>query len=80
MSIVARGGLVGLVLRFAGRLRFPYLFALTAIMFVVNLFVPDAVPFADEILMGLLTVLLASIRKRRDPADESQAGTGSGPK
>jgi hypothetical protein len=72
MSIVARGGLVGLVLRFAGRLRFPYLFALTAIMFVVNLFVPDAVPFADEILMGLLTVLLASIRKRRDPADESQ--------
>ena len=52
MSIVARGGLVGLVLRFAGRLRFPYLFALTAIMFVVNLFVPDAVPFADEILMG----------------------------
>ena len=72
MSIVARGGLVGLVLRFAGRLRFPYLVALTAIMFVVNLFVPDAVPFADEILIGLLTVLLASIRKRRDPADESQ--------
>ncbi len=80
MSIVARGGLVGLVLRFAGRLRFPYLFALTAIMFVVNLFVPDAVPFADEILMGLLTVLLASIRKRRDPADESQAGIDSGSK
>jgi len=64
------------VLRFAGRLRFPYLFALTAIMFVVNLFVPDALPFADEILMGLLTVLLASIRKRRDPAGESKAGSG----
>ncbi len=71
MSLVARGGLVGLVLRFARRLRFPYLFALTAIVFVLNIFVPDAVPFADEILMGLMTVLLGSIRKKRDPASDS---------
>jgi hypothetical protein len=65
MSGMARGGLAGIVLRWASRLRFPYLFLLTAALFVANLFVPDALPMADELLMGLLTLLLASIRKRR---------------
>jgi len=55
----------GPVARWAGRLRFPWLFALTAAVFVVDLIVPDAIPFADEILLGLVTVLLGSWRKRR---------------
>lgn len=80
VSIVARGGIVGFVLRFARRLRFPYLFALTAIVFVIDLFVPDAVPFADEIVIGLVTVLLGSIRKRQDPANASKSPAASGPK
>ena len=33
-----------LLLRFAGRLRFPWLFALTAALFLVNLLVPGKRP------------------------------------
>ena len=58
---LARGGLAGLILRWAGRLRFPYLFGLTMVVFLVNVFVPDALPFADEIVLGLFTVLLGSL-------------------
>lgn len=37
---------------------------LIAVLFVLNLFIPDAVPFADEIIMGLVAALLASLRKK----------------
>ena len=54
-----------LVQRFAGRLRFPQLFLVTLMLFLVDLVIPDLVPFADEILLGLLTVLLARLKDRR---------------
>lgn len=53
------------LLAFAARLRYPWLFALTAGLFVLDLFVPDLVPFFDEILLGLLTLLVGSRKKRR---------------
>jgi hypothetical protein len=62
---IAHGGLAGVSLRWAARLRFPYLFLLTAALFVINIFVPDALPLADELLMGLAALLLASLKKRR---------------
>jgi hypothetical protein len=65
MGKIARGGLAGVILRWAARLRFPYLFLLTAALFVINIFVPDALPLADELLMGLAALLLASLKKRR---------------
>lgn len=72
MGGVARAGLAGVLLRYAAKLRFPYLFVLTALVFVADLAFPDLLPFADEILLGLLTVLFGSWRKRRarppDPA------------
>lgn len=71
----ARGGLAGILVRWASRLRFPWLFALTALVFVVNLFVPDALPFADEILIGLVTVLLGSLRRRGKSAGETSSRT-----
>jgi hypothetical protein len=57
-----------LVTRFAAGLRFPTLFLLVAGLFVLDLLVPDVVPFADEVLLALGTLLLASFRKRREPA------------
>ena len=60
------GGLAGIVLRWASGLRFPWLVLLTALLFVVNLFVPDVLPLADEIIMGLLALILASFRKKPD--------------
>ena len=66
---VGRVGLVGMFMRWAARLRFPYLFALTAVVFVFNLFVPDALPLVDEVIMGLVAALLASLRKRKPPEE-----------
>lgn len=55
---------VPLLLRRAKRLRFPVLFALTTILFVVDLFVPDALPFVDELLLGLGALVLGGLRRK----------------
>ena len=52
------------LLGWARRLRYPTLFKLTALVFVVNVFVPDVIPFVDEILLGLGTLLLANMKDR----------------
>ena len=52
------------LMRFAAGLRFPKLLAITAALFVLDLAIPDMIPFADEILLGLLSLLLASLKKR----------------
>ncbi|MDN5924727.1 MAG: hypothetical protein L0H70_06980 [Xanthomonadales bacterium] len=60
------------LLGFAGRLRFPQLFALTAGLLVLDFIVPDPIPFLDEIVLGLATLLLGSWRKRpRNPSAEN---------
>jgi len=56
-----------LVARFAAGLRFPTLFALAGTLFVLDLLVPDLIPFADEILLALGTLLLGSLRKKAAP-------------
>jgi len=56
-----RGTLLGL----ASRLRFPWLLALTALLFVASLLIPDPLPLLDELVLGLLTLLFAAWRKRR---------------
>ena len=55
------------VMNFLSKLSFPRLFALTAALFAIDLVVPDMIPLADEILLGLGTLLLANWRKRKDP-------------
>jgi hypothetical protein len=51
-------------MRYASGLRFSKLLAITAALFVIDLFFPGMVPFVDEILLGLISLLLASLRKR----------------
>ncbi|NNE04882.1 MAG: hypothetical protein HKO64_05675 [Xanthomonadales bacterium] len=58
------------LLAFASRLRFPQLFLLTAAVFVADVLIPDVLPFVDEVLLGLLTALFASFRKRKDKEPE----------
>jgi hypothetical protein len=63
---MAGPGFVGSWTRRLGeRLRFPHLFLLAAGLFLLDLFVPDFLPFADEIFLALLTVLLGSLRRKR---------------
>ena len=52
------------LMRYAAGLRFPRLLAITAALFVLDLIFPDVVPFVDEILLGLISLLLASLKKR----------------
>ena len=61
---IAKGGVAGVLVRWTSRLRFPYLFFLTLILFIVNLFIPDMVPFADELIMGLVAAVLGSLKNR----------------
>jgi len=51
-------------MRYASTLRFPKLLAVTAALFVIDLLFPDMVPFVDEILLGLISLLFASLRKQ----------------
>lgn len=71
---IARGGLAGAVIRWASKLRFPYLFLLMAVLFCLNLVIPDVVPFADEIIMGLVAALLASLRKKPEVEQSTEQG------
>jgi hypothetical protein len=61
----------GLVTRFAAGLRYPTLFGLVAALFIIDLIVPDLIPFIDEILLALGTLLLGSLRRRRASPLES---------
>jgi hypothetical protein len=75
--MAARPLFVGWLLSRLARLRFPKLFALTAALFALDFLVPDVIPFADEMLLGLATALLGSWRKRqavRPREEASHAG------
>ncbi|MGH0028226.1 MAG: DUF6116 family protein [Myxococcota bacterium] len=61
----ARTPVVGALVAFASRLRFPTLFFVTAALFLVDLAVPDTIPFADEVLLGLGALVLSRWRKER---------------
>lgn len=69
--------LIAPALRWFGRLRFPYLFLLTAGLFIVDALVPDLIPFIDEILLGLGTLLLANFKNRKlDPSAPIEGDPG----
>jgi hypothetical protein len=51
--------------RYVSSLRFPWLLALTALIFAADLILPDAIPFVDEMILGLVTALLATMKKRK---------------
>ena len=55
------------VLGWFGKLSYPRLFLVTAALFVADMLIPDIIPFADELLLGLGTLLLANWKKRKEP-------------
>ncbi len=70
MPATPQGAGKALLGRFASKLRFPQLFALTATLFVLDLLIPDLIPFVDEILLGLATILLGSWKDRREVRED----------
>ena len=65
-----------LIQRFARDLRFPTLFFVTAALFLADLLLPDLIPFVDEMLLALATMLFASLR-RRPPAGTASASASA---
>ena len=55
------------LLAWARRLRYPTLFKLTAALFAISVLLPDPLPFVEEIMLGLGTLLLANWKRRKDP-------------
>ena len=72
MADPPQGSVSGIVGKFASRLRFPQLFTFVLVVFLVDLLIPDAIPFADEILFGLLTVLLGSLKRDGGEEDDTR--------
>ena len=48
------------------RLRSWQLFLVAAALFVADLLIPDPIPFVDEIMLALTTLLLARWKRRRE--------------
>ena len=59
MSVVER------LQRFAGQLKSSTLLLLVTALFVVDLVIPDPLPFVDEIVLGLMTLLISRWQSRR---------------
>lgn len=51
--------------RWASRLRLPWLTAIVGFLFVADLIIPDFIPLADELVLGLATTLLVRWKKER---------------
>jgi hypothetical protein len=60
-------GIKARLMAYLESLRFPWLLLVTSLLFLVNVFVPDAIPFVDEILLALVAVVLGRL-KRKKPA------------
>lgn len=58
---------------FANRLKFKELFLLILALFLLDLVVPDPIPMIDEIILGLLTLLLASLKKEPDINEQTRS-------
>lgn len=57
------------VRRFLERRRFPTLLMIAALLLAINIVVPDPLPFVDEILMLIATLIIAGFRKPRETDD-----------
>jgi uncharacterized protein DUF6116 len=62
--------LIAAILAFADKLKFRNLFLIITVLFFVNLFVPDFIPFIDEIILGLLAIILANLKEERKQQKE----------
>ncbi len=70
MTATPDGSISLLLQRFLPRLKYPWLFLLLAGLFLADLIVPDLLPFIDEAMLGLLTVLVGAWKTRREPPEE----------
>jgi len=51
------------------KLRFPTLFLVLAGLFLFDLAIPDFIPLVDELLLGIATLIVGNLRRRRDDTE-----------
>lgn len=56
---------IAIFLAYANKLKFRNLFLIVIGLFVIDLLVPDFIPLIDEIILGLLAIILANWKKER---------------
>jgi hypothetical protein len=52
-------------MRWLGKLSFPKLFLLFAGLFALDALAPDPIPFVDELMLGIGTLLFAAWKRRK---------------
>jgi len=62
---------IDMLLMSANRLKFKNIFLLILGLFVLDLFVPDMIPMVDELVLGLLAILLANLKKEESQVDQN---------
>lgn len=68
----------GMLIAYLATLRFPVLFGITALVFLADMLLPDLIPFADEILLGLGTALLGYWKRKAPATDCADASPHKG--
>lgn len=58
-----------ILVRWASGLRLPWLTAIVGFLFVSDLVIPDFIPLADELILGLATTMLVRWKKERKGGD-----------
>jgi hypothetical protein len=53
------------------RLSYPRLFMVSAVLFGINLLIPDPILLVDEVLLGVATVVLAKRKRTPKPGEEA---------
>lgn len=61
--------IAALITKLIPGIRFPWLFAILAGLFAIDLVTPDPIPFLDELVLAVLTFLAASWRSRSEDDD-----------
>ena len=62
--------LLTLCLAYANRLKYKHLFFIIAGLFLLDLVIPDMIPMVDEIILGLLAILLANLKQDKPQEEE----------
>jgi hypothetical protein len=57
--------IIGPLQSFFSKLQFPTLFGIAVTLFILDFFLPDLIPFADEIILALSAALLGIWKKRK---------------
>ena len=71
MSKSTRSPVQEIVGSLVGRLKYPWVFVVLAVVFIADTIIPDPIPFVDEIMLALLTFLVGTWRTRRKGASEA---------